>query len=149
MSTEPESPVSSTPESKAGSPALDPADALAPADKAPEVPAAAGAKRAKVLPLVLGGLCLVLAVVVALLGWWAVSDRNTHKVDEAAVEAARTRAPLVLSYSPATVDQDIETARTQVAGKFAKSFDQLVNQVVMPATWVRAVSMSWSTVAGE
>lgn len=121
MSNEPEKPVTtSTPESKPYG--------------VPEDPPAAQAKRAKVLPFVLGGLCLALAVVVALLGVWAISDLNKHKVDEAALEAARTRAPLVLSYAPATVNQDIETARAQLSGEFAAQFDQLVAQVVMPAT---------------
>jgi Mce-associated membrane protein len=133
MSIEPEKPVTtSTPESKA---AGDPKDE----------PKQNAAKRAKMLPFVLGGLCLVLAVVVGLLGWWAISDLNKQKVDEAALEAARTRAPLVLSYAPATVNQDIETARAQLTGEFSQQFDQLVAQVVMPATKQQGLTSKCAT----
>jgi Mce-associated membrane protein len=113
----------------------------------PEDPPAdqAKASRSKVLPLVLGGLCLVLAVVVALLGVWAITDASARKVDEAAVEAAKTSAPLVLSYAPATVNQDIETARKQLTGKFAADFDQLVNQVVLPATKQQGLTSKCTT----
>jgi Mce-associated membrane protein len=59
---------------------------------------------------------------------------QAQKADAAALESARTRAPVVLSYAPATVDKDIATARAQLSGTFAEQFDQLVNQVVLPAT---------------
>jgi Mce-associated membrane protein len=94
----------------------------------------------RTLPLVLGALCVVMAVVVGILIILTVSGPSSAKADAAAVEAARTKAPLVLSYAPATVDQDIATARQQLSGTFAQQFDQLVNQVVLPATKQQGLS---------
>lgn len=124
-------PVSPTPDHPV-SPTAQPSVA-APEDGPVEQPESRPVGRGKLLPIVLGGLCLVLAVVVAVLAIRAVSDAGARTDDQAALEAARASTPLILSYGPATVDQDIETARAQLTGKFAAQFDQLVNQLVLPA----------------
>ncbi|MBA2323058.1 MAG: hypothetical protein H0V92_03205 [Pseudonocardiales bacterium] len=97
-------------------------------------------RTARVLPIALGALCVVLAVVVGLLSWQATSAARAHKDAAAALDAARTRSVLVLSYAPQTVDADVEKARAQLSGTFAAQFDQLVNQVVLPATKQQGLS---------
>jgi len=90
--------------------------------------------KGRALPIVLAGLCVLAAVLVGLLSWLAITAKHAQRDLDTALDAARTRAPLVLSYAPATIDADIAKAREQVSGAFAAQFDQLVNSVVLPAT---------------
>jgi Mce-associated membrane protein len=99
-----------------------------------EPTAPAGAKARPVVPIVLGALGVIMLVVNGVLGFFLWSAHTKNRDNEAALDAARTRAPIVLSYAPATVDKDVEAARAQLSGTFAAQFDQLVNQVVLPAT---------------
>ena len=103
-------------------------------DEATSTGAPASGNKARVLPIVLAVLCVIAAVLVGLLGWQAIAAKHAQSDSDSALDAARTRAPLVLSYAPATVDADIDKARAQLSGTFAAQFDQLVNSVVLPAT---------------
>ncbi len=116
-------------------------------DKGEQDPASPGesgsataGKKGRVLPIVLAALCVIAAVVVGLLSWQAIAAAHAKSDSDAALEAARTRSPLVLSYAPATVDADIDKARAQLSGTFAAQFDQLVNSVVLPATKQQGLS---------
>ena len=91
-------------------------------------------RKGRALPIVLAALCVVAAVVVGLLGWQAIAVARANRDAQQALDSARTRSVLVLSYAPATVDADIAKAREQLAGTFAAEFEQLVNAVVIPAT---------------
>jgi hypothetical protein len=104
------------------------------ADEANSTGAPASGDKARILPIVLAVLCVIAAVLVGLLSWQAIAAKHAQSDSNAALDAARTRAPLVLSYAPATVDADVEKARAQLSGTFAAQFDQLVNTVVLPAT---------------
>jgi Mce-associated membrane protein len=95
-------------------------------------PSAVPASRPR-LPLVLGIVLGVSAVAVGVLGWQAVSASRAEANQDAALAAARTEIPQVLSFSASTLDADLARARGLVSGTFANQFNQLTGEVVGPA----------------
>lgn len=72
---------------------------------------------------------------------WQV--RQLHRLDESrtqALEEARVRVPLLLSYRSATLEEDLDTALEQTAGGFAEEYRQLVDEVVTPTATERGIS---------
>lgn len=103
-------------------------------------PQASPVRSGRALPLALGTLTVIAAVLVGLLGWQAISLSRTESDATAALESARTRTAQVLSFDPKTVDADIERARAQVSGTFAAQYDQLVNSVILPSSKEQGMS---------
>ncbi|MDB6084415.1 MAG: hypothetical protein JWN43_2296 [Gammaproteobacteria bacterium] len=69
-----------------------------------------------------------------ILGWNWSAARRSEQDSGAALEAARVKLPLVLSYKAATVDQDLLRAREQIAQEFVGKFHDLANRLILPAT---------------
>jgi Mce-associated membrane protein len=85
------------------------------------------------LPLVLGIVLAVSAVAVGVLGWQAVGASRAQANQDAALAAARTEIPQVLSFSVSSLDADLARARGLVSGAFANQFNQLTGEVIGPA----------------
>jgi Mce-associated membrane protein len=87
--------------------------------------------------VVLGVLAALVVCAGAGVGVLAWQDSTTSSVDAAsaaALDAARTKLPLVLSYKAATLDTDLDRARQQITGTFGSQFDQLAAATIVPST---------------
>jgi len=96
--------------------------------------------RAQLVPLGLIVLVGLAVVLVAVLGWRAVSEARLRSSQDAALAAARADTEQVLSYSPRSVQADLAASRKLVSGDFAAKFDQLATQVILPATQSQGLS---------
>ena len=57
-----------------------------------------------------------------------------------ALDAAKTRVPLLLSYDKATLDEDLDRALDQTTGSFADDYEQILTDVVGPTAQRRGIS---------
>jgi Mce-associated membrane protein len=87
----------------------------------------------RLVPVVLAALVAVSAVAVAVLGWWAYGDARDRRAQDDALAAARVETAQVLSYDARTLDADLAGSRTLVTGGFAARFEELANNVIVPA----------------
>jgi Mce-associated membrane protein len=80
----------------------------------------------------------------ALTGWlYFVQYRADQQVNPAAqqvaLKAAQDGTVAVLSYSPDTLDKDLDNAKSHLTGEFLKYYDDFTNQVVRPAVQQKSV----------
>lgn len=90
--------------------------------------------------LVLPILALVLAVVAGALKWQASSDESGQATGAAAVAAATDGAIALLSYQPATVEQDLGSATDRLTGSFRDAYASLIKGTVIPDAKKRQIS---------
>lgn len=83
-------------------------------------------------------VALALAVVVAVMGNQRASARDDAR--DAALEAARTRVPALLSYDAATLAEDLERAGEQTTGAFEGDYRTILDEVVSPTAGKRGIS---------
>jgi Mce-associated membrane protein len=81
--------------------------------------------------LAVGAFLLVAAGAVALLT--VLPSHDARSTRDAALDAARQRTAQVLSFSPTTVDADLDRARESVTGEFGDQFRGLLSEIVDPA----------------
>lgn len=80
----------------------------------------------------LPALAVVAAAGAAFLGWQYASARDLQRAATESVEAARDTTAVILSYTPETVDAQLNGARESLTGGFLESYTTLVNDVVIP-----------------
>lgn len=66
--------------------------------------------------------------------------RDEQRRVEAAVQAAVTYLPQVLSYTPATLTGDLARARGHLTGPFARRYDELARDLITPAARQKGVA---------
>ena len=119
-------------------------DDSAVADEAPAKPRQWG----RILAGVLGALLIASAGLTA----WLYFDsyRTDQAVGSAAadrvLETAKEATVAVLSYSPESLDQDLDAAKSQLTGDFLTYYTQFTDQVVRPAVKTKQVSTTANVV---
>jgi Mce-associated membrane protein len=100
------------------------------------LPRAAGlsARAKRVTLAVLVGLVVLTVAGSAVLGWRAASDAAVDRAETQALDAARTKMPIVLSYRAESLADDLGRAREQLTGQFAQEYEQIASSVISPAT---------------
>jgi hypothetical protein len=83
---------------------------------------------------VLAALAVCAGTGVGVLAWQVHATAATEQASAAALDAARAKLTLVLSYQYSTLDADLDTARQQIAGPFAAQFDELAASTIAPST---------------
>jgi Mce-associated membrane protein len=92
-------------------------------------------RRAKRITVaVLAGLVVLAAAAAGVLGWQSAGAARTQQASDQALDAVRTKMPMVLSYHAATLTDDLARAREQITGNFAQQYDQIASSVISPAT---------------
>ena len=75
-----------------------------------------------------------------LLGWQYASHRDRQKAASESVAVARDTTIVILSYSPETVDAQLNGARDRLTGSFLEAYTKLVNDVVIPGAKEKKIS---------
>ncbi|MCG7592486.1 twin-arginine translocation pathway signal [Mycobacterium sp. PSTR-4-N] len=119
-------------------------------DESEAVPAAKTWRRslaARWRLLATGGF-LVMSVAVAAVVFFGPhrDDRETAAASEQALAAAQEGAVALLSYAPASLDQDLATARSHLTGDFLTYFSQFADQILIPAAKEKDVHASATVV---
>ncbi|MFE6921909.1 twin-arginine translocation pathway signal [Nocardia sp. NPDC057663] len=95
-------------------------------------------------------IAVAATAVIAAVALWSVQYRPDSAVDttakQAAVEAATTGTVALLSYKPATIDQDFAAARTHLTGDFLAYYSQFTQQIVAPAAKEKSVTTAAAVV---
>jgi Mce-associated membrane protein len=90
------------------------------------------------------GVLPALALILALVGGWlkfidnTASDIATARSES--VQAAKDGTVALLSYQPATVEQQLSDARKLLTGEFLNSYTSLTNEVVIPGAKQKQIS---------
>lgn len=61
-----------------------------------------------------------------------------------ALDAAKNRVPVLLSYDKATLDEDLDRALDQTTGSFTDDYEQILTEVVEPTAQRRGISTNAS-----
>ncbi|MFF7866678.1 hypothetical protein ACFZCT_09505 [Streptomyces qaidamensis] len=88
--------------------------------------------RGRLLTSVLAVLLVVGLVALAALGWQYREGRLTETARTEALAAARTAAPVVLSYDYRHLDKDFSKARAHLTGDFRDEYGKTTKTVVAP-----------------
>ncbi|MFF5980534.1 hypothetical protein ACFY78_16990 [Streptomyces olindensis] len=131
--TEPAGPTARADRTTVAEPA-DVAERTTVAERADAAGAGAGASRLWRRPLALALAVLLLAGLVAgaVLGRQYLDGRQAGQARQQALAAARTAAPVVLSYDYRHLGRDFARARTHLTGKFAEEYRRTTKAVVGP-----------------
>lgn len=87
---------------------------------------------------IMPALIALLAVVVAVLRWQAVS--LSEATEAGALKAASDGAIAILSYQPSTVEQELSAAQDLLTGSFRGEYAKLTRDVVIPGAKQKQVS---------
>lgn len=85
-------------------------------------------------------LALLLASAAGFLRWQDATARSIDEARAESVRAATASTIAILSYSPDTVQKNLESARDRLAGKFRDSYSSLVRDVVIPGARKKKIS---------
>ncbi|MGV9502209.1 hypothetical protein ACWDQ0_28410 [Streptomyces sp. NPDC003642] len=88
--------------------------------------------RRRPLALLMAVLLVVGLVALAALGWQYRDGRLTETARTEALAAARTAAPIVLSYDYRRLDKDFSRARAHLTGDFRDEYGKTTKTVVAP-----------------
>ncbi|WP_328361262.1 hypothetical protein OG976_09960 [Mycobacterium sp. NBC_00419] len=91
--------------------------------------------------LVLPVIALLLALGAGFLRWQDSSARDAAKAATDSVAAARDGTVALLTYQPTTVDKDLDAARGRLTGSFRDQYSKLINDVVIPGSKQKNVSV--------
>ncbi|MEZ0367058.1 hypothetical protein ACAG26_25605 [Mycobacterium sp. pUA109] len=102
----------------------------------------------KVVPTVLVALLLASAGLTAWLyfGWYRTDQRTDEAVAQAAVRAASDGMVAILSFSPETVDADVNAAKSHLTGDFLSSYDDYTRKIIAPAAKDKSVQITAAVV---
>jgi Mce-associated membrane protein len=98
-----------------------------------------GVRRALVFGL-LPGLAMLLAGGVGYLKWQRATDVETRSARIESLQAASESTVRILSYSPDTVDGELQAARDRLTGTFRDAYTQLIHDVVIPGSKEKKIS---------
>jgi Mce-associated membrane protein len=97
------------------------------------------------------GMLPVLALLTAggagYLKWLQASARETQSARIESVQAATEGTIKILSYSPESVDRDLDAARDKLTGSFRDAYTRLAHEVVIPGSKEKKISAT-ATVPG-
>lgn len=88
----------------------------------------------------LPGLAMLTAGGAGYLKWLQVSARETQSARIESVQVAAESTIKILSYSPDSVDHDLDTARDRLTGTFRDAYTQLTHDVVIPGSKQKKIS---------
>lgn len=91
--------------------------------------------------LIVGGVAAAAA-----LASYTASAAAGERVSAEALDAARHRLPVVLSYRAETLDADLAKAREQITGPFAADFDDIAATVIVPSARERQITTTATVV---
>lgn len=112
-----------------GSPSPPEASGAAPVAKSP------GARWQRVVVFgLLPGLAMLMAAGVGYLKWLQTSAHEIQSARIDSVQAATESTVKMLSYSPDSVEHDLDAARDRLTGAFRDSYSQLTHNVVIPGS---------------
>ncbi|TAM65201.1 hypothetical protein [Mycobacterium sp.] len=74
------------------------------------------------------------------LKWLQASARETQSARIESVQAAAEGTIKILSYSPESVDHDLDAARDRLTGAFRDAYTRLAHEVVIPGSKERKIS---------
>lgn len=89
----------------------------------------------------LPALALLLAVTSAYLKWQDSTIRPNEAASVASIQAAKDSTVAILSYQPNTVEQQLGSARDLLTGEFRDAYTQLTNDVVIPGSKQKQISV--------
>ncbi len=81
---------------------------------------------------VIPGVALLLTLAAGFLKWQDASARESQTARIESVAAAKDSTIALLSYQSATVEKDLDAAKSRLTGTFKESYSQLINDVVIP-----------------
>ena len=81
---------------------------------------------------VIPGIALLLTPAAGFLKWQDSSTRESQIARIESVAAAKDSTIALLSYQSATVEKDLDAAKSRLTGSFKESYSQLINDVVIP-----------------
>jgi Mce-associated membrane protein len=90
----------------------------------------------------LPSLALLLAIAAALLKWHDSSDRNVELARAESVQEAKASATALLSFTPDTIEKDVQTARDRLTGGFRETYIQVTREVLIPNAKEKHVTAS-------
>jgi Mce-associated membrane protein len=90
----------------------------------------------------LPSLALLLATAAALLKWHDSSDRNIDLARVESVQAAKDSTTALLSFTPDTIDKDVQVARDRLTGGFRETYIQVTREVLIPNAKEKHVAAS-------
>jgi Mce-associated membrane protein len=107
-----------------------------------------GPLRRVLVPLVLAVLLLASAGVATwvYLSTYRPDEQTNAAVAAQVVQAASDGTKSILSYSPASMDQDFANAKSHLTGDFLSYYTQFTNDIVAPAVKTKAVKTSAAVV---
>lgn len=116
----------------------------------PEVTTTAG-RRSGWVRVAAGLLALLLIASAGLTAWLYFHtyrpDQQTGTIaSDAALEAAKAGTVAALTYSPESLDKDLETAKSHLTGDFLNYYGQFTDSVVRPAVKTKQVTTSANVV---
>ncbi|MEE6174908.1 hypothetical protein [Mycobacterium sp. 050134] len=88
----------------------------------------------------LPGLAMLLAGGVGYLKWEKTVDAETRSARIESVQAASESTVKILSYSPDTVERELQAARDRLTGQFRDAYTQLTHDVVIPGSKEKKIS---------
>lgn len=96
----------------------------------------------KVVPLILIMLILAAAGLTALLyfGWYQTDRQTDQNAQRGAATAAAEGIVAMLTYTPDTVDTDVNNAKSHLTGDFLSYYDDFTQKIVAPAAKQKAVT---------
>ncbi|MFC5731494.1 MULTISPECIES: h domain protein [Nocardioides] len=86
------------------------------------------------------GAVLVAVILGVFAGVQAHLAASTADARADALDAAKTRVPVLLSYDKTTLDEDLDRARAQTTGSFADDYEKILTEVVEPTAKRRGIS---------
>jgi Mce-associated membrane protein len=106
----------------------------------PQAKSAPGRLRRLVVFGLLPGLAMLIAGGAGYLKWLDTTARETQSARIESVQAATESTIKILSYSPDSVDHDLNAARDRLTGKFRDAYTQLTHDVVIPGSKEKKIS---------
>lgn len=90
--------------------------------------------------VILPALAILLGVTAGLLKWQSMSRHTDQLAAAQSVATAQETTSAILSYTPDTVDKQLNAARDRLTGSFLEAYTKLVNDVVIPGSKQKRIS---------
>jgi len=93
------------------------------------------------------GVVLAAVAIAVFAGAQAHLAASTADARADALDAAKTRVPVLLSYDKTTLDEDLDRALDQTTGSFSDDYEKILTEVVEPTAKRRGISTEASVSA--
>lgn len=97
--------------------------------------------RHRLVFVVLPAIALALGALAGYLAWQSASHRAATIAATESVAAARETTTAILSYNADTVEKDLNAAQDRLTGLFLAEYTKLVNEVVIPGSKEKKISV--------